>query len=78
MISMEEKLLLLSLRILKVASAKIGPETKGLRVTRLTKMRMAILTAENFASPATAGNAARLALIGYLGQLAEQKLRTAL
>ncbi len=78
MISAEEQLLLLSLRTLKAASAQTSPEAKGLRITRLTATRMDILTTANFASPATTGNTARLALASYLGRLAEQKLRQAL
>lgn len=72
-----EKLLLLSLRILKTAAnQRISLDQKGLRIQKLNKMRMDFLAGQgNAESHPRPGDSARLALIKYLSKSSEKLIR---
>jgi hypothetical protein len=75
-----EKILLLSLRILKTSTnPKISLEQKGLRIEHFNAQRAALLPLLESASHTSGtGDGARFALIAFLDSLSQRKIKTQL
>lgn len=77
MISALEKIVVLSLAIIKAAQdSSKNPQENGLRIQRLNERRLTVLRPDAYAALSTEnGDEARIALIQYLGQAAAEKIR---